>query len=572
MAEPWRILVVDDEPDVHLVTKLALKSRKWRNRPFEFVSAHSAKEAREILEKHSPAHFQAALVDVVMESDTAGLELCRHIRAHCDRSIRIVLRTGQPGAAPKDTVLREFDIDFYLAKSEATPETLYAVLRGCIRSHEDISTMAAYGKQLNHFSRILGRVASEEDLLTPMKEGIAFLETKYSAFVLFVYDVDSSAAWCCMHPESRAMQAKDTARELLQKAASTDTFSDLLVGADAGLPAGVFVLPMRVALEKAPTTSRDSGREYVGGMVVEMEGETIPEPALIEFRRDALLFLDNWKIAFSTFLLQERLVQERMLRQHMQYERMKSLATMVAGVAHEMNTPLGVARTAADMASNVAEQMLSPEATPEQKEEHAKDFKEVCGLLTKNIIRTHELVKSFKQLSTSQLSDKRTERVLTDIIQDCITSMGPSLKKRSVTVALNSTEDADFSWDGFPGHLTQVIVNFIQNTLRYGYPEGNGQIHIDVSETTHQDQTAFCIQYRDAGGGIPADILPRVFEPFVTTGRGQGGSGLGLAICHNIVVELLKGDIQCTSKAGEGVLFTVLIPKVVPEQESADSP
>src|SRR5690242_19954721 len=109
----WRILVVDDEKDIHEVTQLALKRRTWRKRPFELVSCYSGLEARELLKVHPRNYFRVALIDVVMETQTAGLDLCHHLRSDFPSSLRIVLRTGQPGVAPEEKIINEYDIDSY---------------------------------------------------------------------------------------------------------------------------------------------------------------------------------------------------------------------------------------------------------------------------------------------------------------------------------------------------------------------------------------------------------------------------------------------------------------------------
>ena len=128
----WQVLLVDDEQDVHSITGLILKKKRWRRIPFELTSAYSQAEAMEILQNQRD--FHVALVDVVMEKDSSGLELCEYIRKHCPSSMRIVLRTGQPGLAPEENILNEYDIDYYLAKSDATPAKLYSVIRACLRS------------------------------------------------------------------------------------------------------------------------------------------------------------------------------------------------------------------------------------------------------------------------------------------------------------------------------------------------------------------------------------------------------------------------------------------------------
>lgn len=144
----WRILVVDDDPDVHDITKLALKNLTWRKRQFEITSAHSAGEARELLAKNETL-FHVAIVDVVMETDDAGLELCKYVRSTFGLSIRLILRTGQPGIAPEEWVLENFDIDDYLSKSEATAARLFSAIRVCLRASQDISEIEASNRTLS---------------------------------------------------------------------------------------------------------------------------------------------------------------------------------------------------------------------------------------------------------------------------------------------------------------------------------------------------------------------------------------------------------------------------------------
>ena len=123
----WHILLVDDEPDVHSITTLVLKAKRWRKRRFQITSAYSRAEAVELLSRQPD--FHVAIVDMAMEEENSGLALCETIRQVCPRSMRIILRTGQPGLAPEEHVLDAHDIDYYVAKSGATPAKLYAMVR-----------------------------------------------------------------------------------------------------------------------------------------------------------------------------------------------------------------------------------------------------------------------------------------------------------------------------------------------------------------------------------------------------------------------------------------------------------
>lgn len=554
MDQTWNVLVVDDEADVHLITKLALKHRKWAKRGFRLTTAISAAEATARLAERD-ADFHVAIVDVVMETTDAGLVLCKHIRETCPASLRIILRTGQPGSAPEETVLNEHDIDYYLSKPEVTEQKLYSVVRACLRSSQDISTLLAFGKQLQSFTRALQSVSSLADLLVLMGEGLKFLELKFTARTLFTFDLESPP-----HGDASVLEVDVATIQAALRTAHDQGAAPLgmLAGKELGLPAHSFIIPFDVALEG--TESR-----LIAGLYVEMAPDLVSDQHVSSFRQNAALFLENWRIAYSTLKLQERVARERLLREQMYFERLQSIANMVTGVAHEINTPLGVASTANSMIESLVRQVHVADPKAAEKEELYEDLGEACRLMTKNILRAHRLIDSFKKLSSGQLSDQRFVVDLRELVGDCLETMKPVTRKQQLVTEVHAVEDQPLRWDGFPGHLSQVIINFVQNTLRYAYPEEQGgKVDIRLSEIGAGDGAMFRIEFEDYGKGVPPEILPRLFEPFVTSGREQGGTGLGLAISHNIVTNLLLGRVACLSAVGKGTKFTIELPKAVP--------
>lgn len=576
-ADTWNLLVVDDEPDVHEITNLALKHRQWRKRGFSVRSAMSAQEAIDLLKK-DPSQFHVALVDVVMETDSAGLDLCKYIRLNCPPALRIVLRTGQPGVAPEEYVLNEYDIDYYLAKSEATPERLYSVARACLRSCQDISTLIAFGKQLQSFSRALQNVSTLDDLLVFMGEGLRFLELKHSVSTVFVHDSANNSAisgvtslWDTPVAGARTARAMEISQAIRQAEEQKLPREQMHQGSGFGLGEGTFLITFQTQLEETPGRDLAPSAEYEravnGGLFVEMRTDLMTEKTIRDFWADAMLFIDNWKIAYATLRLQERLARERLLREKMYYERLQSIATMVTGVAHELNTPLGVANTAGSMITNLAK-TIATGAPGAAKTEAMSDLSSSCDLLLKNLARAHELVRSFKQLSASQLSDQRTECDVVGIVKDCLSAMTPETRKRKLKVNVHPPAGERAPWNGFPGHLSQVLINFIQNTLRYAYADNEeGTVDIRVQSFEHNGRDYYRLEYQDYGKGVAKEVAGRIFEPFVTTGRAKGGTGLGLAISQNIVTNLLKGRIDCQSEPGKGATFTVEIPKVVEDEK-----
>ncbi len=146
-SEPWHVLVVDDEPGVHQITEMVLRNFSFKSRPLKISSAYSAKEAKEFMASHDD--IALAIVDVVMESDHAGLDLVRDIRQELgNHYTRLVLRTGQPGQAPEESVIREYDIDDYKDKTELTSAKLVTLIYATLRSYNDICILDQHRKSL----------------------------------------------------------------------------------------------------------------------------------------------------------------------------------------------------------------------------------------------------------------------------------------------------------------------------------------------------------------------------------------------------------------------------------------
>jgi hypothetical protein len=327
MATPWNVLIVDDEEDVHGITNIALKRKNWRGRPIALKSARSGKEAREILQSGDAPNFHCALVDVVMETNDAGLQLCDFVRSNMPRTMRLILRTGQPGAAPPEKVLNDYDIDYYLAKTEVTEERLFSVLRACFRSSLDISALIAVGTQLRAFTTILQNpTATREGLVAIMLDSIRFLEEKYSAKIAFVPDVQDRSAALPTADAGKVTEALVSAHK--QQRAPMK----LHPGAEFGLPDGAFVL-VTTALNPMARAEKGVGERMknwfkgimgegeekgaLAGLAIQFEKEVL-ERVRTEFAQDVELFLTNWRVADSSFRLQDKMVRDRMemMKQH----------------------------------------------------------------------------------------------------------------------------------------------------------------------------------------------------------------------------------------------------------------
>jgi signal transduction histidine kinase len=259
----------------------------------------------------------------------------------------------------------------------------------------------------------------------------------------------------------------------------------------------------------------------------------------------------------------------------LQAERLASLGSLVAGVAHEINTPVGIALTSAsvlmDATTAVDASMKAGQVKKSEIQKYIDTAGESARLIMNNAYRAAHLIHSFKQIAVDQVSEARRRFELKEYIGEVVSSLQPKLKKTRIVVAINCPDD--IMLDSYPGALAQVITNLTLNCVEHAFdPEGAGNIDINVIP----DGDMIEMQVVDNGKGIPPELLDKVFDPFVTTRRGQGGTGLGLNIVFNLVVKQFGGSISVSSTLGQGARFMLRIPRVTPggegEEQHPDAP
>jgi len=240
-------------------------------------------------------------------------------------------------------------------------------------------------------------------------------------------------------------------------------------------------------------------------------------------------------------------------------EKMASLGGLVAGVAHEINTPIGICVTAASFLqeeiATLKTRLNDNSLTRSYVEKLIERISESGRLLNSNLTRAADLISSFKQVAVDQSSEACYSFKLAENINQVLTSLKHKLKNVPGQVYVNCP--ADLSIYSFPGSFAQIYSNLILNSIIHGFENWQGKcdIYIDIKRQGNQLQ----IDYRDTGKGIPDEIVERIFDPFVTSKRGSGGSGLGTHIVYNIVKQLLKGDIQYIAGRA-GTHFKIEIP------------
>ncbi len=258
--------------------------------------------------------------------------------------------------------------------------------------------------------------------------------------------------------------------------------------------------------------------------------------------------------------LEQTLQQLRETQQQLiEAEKMASLGNLVAGVAHEINTPVGVGITTISALiekNNHLSGLFHGKNMKRSDLEKLLDFTDTAAnLVLTNLQRTGELIQSFKQVSVDQTVEQQRKFNVKSYLQNVLRSLQGQLKQNSIQV--NVECDNDLELNSYAGVFAQVITNLVNNSIIHGFAHKN-QGQIDVQVFSYENQVRLI--YRDNGVGIAADILPKIFDPFFTTNK-QRGTGLGLHIIYNLITQKLNGTIQCNSEYENGAVFTIMIPK-----------
>lgn len=249
----------------------------------------------------------------------------------------------------------------------------------------------------------------------------------------------------------------------------------------------------------------------------------------------------------------------KMQEQLVQSEKMASLGNLVAGVAHEINTPIGICLTAVSYLNDAGEELEKKHNKQELSEEEFKNYLETIresgDIAIDNINRAAHLIANFKKVAVDQHIEEASCFNFHDYLQHIIKVLEPNLKKLAHQFHIKGDETLNII--SYEGVFYQIVSNLVMNTIIHAFEtSSSGDIYIDFV----MENETLIFQYSDNGAGIPKPILDKLFDPFVTSKRGQGGTGLGTHIVYNLVVQKLKGTIECESEVGNGTLFRMLLP------------
>ena len=280
---------------------------------------------------------------------------------------------------------------------------------------------------------------------------------------------------------------------------------------------------------------------------------------------ERLLTSDGGRLVLQSDVTALRRTSEILARN----ERMASLGNLVAGIAHEINTPIGNARMVASaLGDGVAEFNLALENGSLRRstlEKFVATVRDSEALLERNLVRAANLIQNFKQVAVDQTSDRRREFDLATVLEEVRMTLLPRFKQSGIR--FDQEAEVGVAMDSYPGALGQIITNLVENALLHAF-EGRqeGCIHLVARSTV---PGTVRLEIADDGCGITPELRPRIFDPFFTTKLGKGGSGLGLSIVLNLVRDLLGGEMVVESEVGAGTRFIVTLPCVAPAEKTA---
>lgn len=254
-------------------------------------------------------------------------------------------------------------------------------------------------------------------------------------------------------------------------------------------------------------------------------------------------------------------------------ERLAALGALVAGVAHELNTPIGNAVTVASTLQESGQQFrqkLAQGVTRSALDQYVQTMEQGSDLLMRNLTIAAELIRSFKNMAVDRTSAQRRQFMLDEVIKETVLTMGVQIRRANCEVQLQIP--TDLQMESYPGPLGQIISNLINNAILHGFDgRSHGQVTISAQRLIKagQDTASVQLTVEDNGNGIIEANLGRIFDPFFTTKLGQGGSGLGLNIVYNLVKDVLGGEILVQSQVDQGTRFIITMPNVAPASADA---
>ena len=557
-AQRWKVAVIDDEPAVHDGTRFALSDYKLNGQGLQIVSAYSAAEGRELMRKHRDV--AVVLLDVIMESDTAGLELVEFIRKDLKNdTVRIILRTGQPGQAPERRVIVDYDINDYKAKTELTADKLFTALTAALRSYEQLQRMVETRRGLEiiiEAASTLFDFKSMQRLAEGVLTQIGSLLNAHCAGILVLREAQNA------HETFSVLAGSGCYSRFIGTAVSEIIDNDLRKLVEEAFTRRRHEFSSRRSVLYIKTLS---GREVV--VVLEAARHLYDtDRALVE------IFCSRLSIAFDNVILYEQLqaanarLEQRVAQRTQdltsanrrlaaQWARLRQANTfkseILGTVAHDLKNPLGVILGRTEI---LKEMIAGAGALDDNMQSQIAYIRNAANRLTEMV---DDLV-SDAMADALDITIRREAVDLAGLAQEVADANRPLAARKEQTITVVAPPDHTAMCDA--DRIREAIDNLVRNAIKYS-PIG-GAIEMLVGRS----EDGIMVEVRDQGAGLSPEDISRLFGRFQRLSAkptaGETSSGLGLSIVKRIV-DLHSGQITVVSAGpGQGATFKMTLPGI----------
>jgi len=522
-AKPWKVLLVDDEADVHAALRLALQDAMVEGRKLELLDAHSAEEAKHLLAKH--ADIALILLDVVMESERAGLDFVRYVRETlANRDIQIVLVTGQPGYAPEREVVRDYEIDGYRLKSELTADKIFVSVYSSIRTHQALHDLKALQDKLHE---------QVEQTNSDLQETYRlYRETQYAmdqAGIAILW-VDAETSQFIYANQQACQQLGYTQAELLERS----VFDINIDFARESYRNMVEELKQSGSVRIDTKHQRKDGSQYCAEVALYFHPDT---------QRDLI-------IGFVTDISVRKAAEAEIIRAKETAEAAnRAKSSFLANMSHEIRTPMN--------AIIGLTYLLQKEVREPKPHGQLLKINEAAQHLLGIINDILELSK----IEAGRLTLEKTEFSPIKLVDHVVSMLGERALAKDLRLLPQIDPSLPDRLVGDPLRLGQILLNFVNNAIKFSEL---GQIVLRARlESEQANRVLLRFEVEDQGIGLTPEQQGHLFQAFTqadsSTTRKYGGTGLGLAIAKRLT-DLMGGEIGVESSIGIGSTFWVVIP------------
>lgn len=556
----WKVLIVDDDEDIHIATQLVLRNFSFEGRRLELLSVRSGQEARVICQEQPD--IALVLLDVVMETEDAGLEVVHYLREELkNRFIRIILRTGQPGQAPEQTVITEYDINDYMDKVNLTKQRLFTTMTAGLRSYRDLrmlDTMQA--KSQRHYQRayainqLLSDTLQDKPLSEYLKRALELtLEgtwaTSQQAGSIFLVDEvhgdlvlavdknlnEQARSRCTRVAIGQCLCGLAAARQKIVFSNDFDAHHDHDINCGDSTQYGHCCVPIKLKNQLLGIISLQIATDH---------SRNTDEERFLTAMADALAGI------VGRYRSEERLKEKS--AQLLHSGRLTALGEMATTIAHEVNQPLNyIGGCIQSLMIDIAQ------GSVDKKKWHLKLEKAYTKVgRIDQIIRRVRMFASKNEAYVGKGEESCSCSVHT-AMENSLILFGKRLQYSGIRLELNVDKSMPKALID-SNHLEQVFINLFQNAL-YALGDKNKKPRMVIRAFFEPEEQDIVIRCSDNGTGIEKSVLKKIFEPFFTTKKSGEGTGLGLSIIYGIIKDH-KGSIQCKSELGQGTTFTITLP------------